>query len=82
MKFKASLCQTLDVLNSKRMHPCLRYDFADRASQSSLFSAKTLLSNSSQIFLAAREGNHRQTVDGNNIRSNPKLPLRANIRHV
>ena len=30
IKFKASLCQTLDVSTSKRMHPCLRYDFADR----------------------------------------------------
>ena len=30
IKFKASLCQTLDVSNSKRMHPCLHYDFADR----------------------------------------------------
>ena len=25
-----SLCQTLDVSNSKRMHQCLRYDFAER----------------------------------------------------
>ena len=30
IKFKASLCQTLDVSNSKRMHPFLCYDFADR----------------------------------------------------
>ena len=30
IKFKASLCQTLDVSNSERMHSYLRYDFADR----------------------------------------------------
>ena len=30
IKFKASLCQTLDVSNSKRMNQCLRYDFADQ----------------------------------------------------
>ena len=30
VKLKASLCQTLDVSNSKRMNQCLRYDFADQ----------------------------------------------------
>ena len=30
IKFKASLCQTLDVSNSKRIHQCICYDFADR----------------------------------------------------
>ena len=30
IKFKASLCQTLDASNSKRIHQCLGYDFADR----------------------------------------------------
>ena len=30
IKFKASLCQTLNLSNSKRMHPSLRYDCADR----------------------------------------------------
>ena len=30
IKFKASLCQTLDVSNFKRIHQCICYDFADR----------------------------------------------------
>ena len=30
IKFKAGLYQTLDVSNSKRIHQCLCYDFADR----------------------------------------------------
>ena len=33
IKFKASLCQTLDVSNSSRMNQCFRYDFADRKIQ-------------------------------------------------
>ena len=30
IKLKTRLCQTLDVSNYKQIHPCLRYDFADR----------------------------------------------------
>ena len=30
IQFKASLCQTLDVSSSKRIHQCICYDFADR----------------------------------------------------
>ena len=33
IKFKASLCQTLDASNSNRMNQCFRYDFADRKIQ-------------------------------------------------
>ena len=30
IEFKASLCQTLDVSNSKRIYQCICYGFADR----------------------------------------------------
>ena len=86
IKFKASLCQTLDVSNSKRMHQCICYDFANRKIKAALIINQAYLAcRRCQIlrrFFSQQEEGMNVKLSMRIIKSNPKLPLRANIRRV
>ena len=87
IKFKASLCRTLDVSNSKRMHQCICYDFADRKIKAALIINQAYLAcrRCCQIlrrFFSQQEKGMNVKLSMGIIKSNPKLPLRANIRRV
>ena len=85
IKFKASLCQTLDVSSSKRMNQCICYDFADRKIKAALIINQAYLACRRQIlrrFFSQQEKGMKVKLSMGIIKSNPKLPLRANIRRV
>ena len=87
IKFRASLCQTLDVSNSKRMPQCLRYDFELPIEKyikllNQAYLARRRCCQILRRFFSLQEKGMTVKLSMGRIESNPKLPLKANIRRI